>query len=165
LAALEIDDVSKNSVEIANQSGELLGKITPEIQKTSDLVQEISASSTEMSNGADQINNAVQQLNKVVQQNAANAEEMAATSEELNGQAIRLKDISSYFKIDERGGLGQNRNVQRAAPVRNFTTQKVEREQPAKREKTHKRADDIKGVDIDLSSNQDKSIDDEYEKF
>jgi len=101
IAANEIDEVSKNSVNIAEKSGKVLAEIVPDIQKTARLVQEISAASVEQRAGAEQVNNAIQQLNQVTQQNAAASEELATSSEELSGQAEQLKELVSYFKIDK----------------------------------------------------------------
>lgn len=100
-AATDIDNLSKNSVDIAEKSGKLLESIVPDIQRTSNLVQEIAASSQEQSESSNQVNNALQQLNQIVQQNAANAEEMASSSEELAAQADSLKDLVSFFKVEE----------------------------------------------------------------
>lgn len=100
-AATEIDELSKNSVDIAEKSGKLLESIVPDIERTSNLVQEIAASSQEQSESSNQVNTALQQLNQIVQQNAANAEEMASSSEELAAQADNLKDLVSFFKIEE----------------------------------------------------------------
>lgn len=102
-AAAEISDLSNSSVQIAEQAGQMLAKLVPDIQKTAELVQEISASSEEQSGGANQINGAVQQLNHVVQQNAGVAEEMASTAEELANQADLLLTTISFFKVDGNG--------------------------------------------------------------
>ncbi|MHB8845938.1 MAG: methyl-accepting chemotaxis protein [Nitrospirota bacterium] len=99
-AAGEISQLSSSSVQIAEQAGEMLAKLVPDIQKTAELVQEITASSKEQSGGADQINSAIQQLNQVVQQNAGAAEEMASTAEELSSQADQLQATISFFKVD-----------------------------------------------------------------
>ena len=101
-AASEIDELSSNSVEIAENSGQLLQQIVPDIQKTAQLVQEIAASSLEQSESSGQVNLALQQLNQIVQQNAANAEEMASSSEELAAQADSLKDLISFFQLEGR---------------------------------------------------------------
>jgi len=100
-AAGEIDDLSKNSLEAAENSSKLLDAIVPDILKTANLVQEIAASSQEQSDSSGQINNALQQLNQIIQQNAANAEEMASSSEELSAQAEGLRELVSFFKVDE----------------------------------------------------------------
>ncbi|WP_317898061.1 methyl-accepting chemotaxis protein [Aurantibacillus circumpalustris] len=100
LAASEIDEVSRKSVDIAVNSGELLKNVVPNIQKTAELVQEIVSSSIEQNSGAEQVNNAIQQLNQVVQENAAASEEVAAGAEELNAQAEQLKETVTFFKLD-----------------------------------------------------------------
>ncbi|MDH5597797.1 MAG: nitrate- and nitrite sensing domain-containing protein [Cyclobacteriaceae bacterium] len=97
-AATEIDTVSKNSVQIAQESGRMLSEIVPDIERTAQLVTEITAASKEMNTGADQINAALQILNNVVQQNASSSEELAAASAELNSQAGGLKERISYFR-------------------------------------------------------------------
>ena len=93
VAASEINMLSKNSVQIAEETGEKMGKIVPEIEKTSSLVQEISSASQEQNTGAEQVNISLQQLNQINQNTAANAEQLA-------GQAGRLKDIISFFKVN-----------------------------------------------------------------
>ncbi|RJP78764.1 MAG: PAS domain-containing protein [Desulfobacteraceae bacterium] len=102
-AAGEISNLSISSVEIAENAGEMLNKIVPDIRKTAELVQEINAASNEQSTGADQINQALQQLDKVIQQNSAASEEMSSTSEQLAAQAEQLQMAISYFNIDGNG--------------------------------------------------------------
>ena len=85
-AAAEITELSTGSVKIAEAAGDMLEKLVPDIQKTSDLVQEIAAASTEQNAGVEQINKALQQLDSVIQQNASASEEMSSTSEELSAQ-------------------------------------------------------------------------------
>lgn len=97
-AAKEIDELSKSSVKIADESGALLQKIVPDIQKTAILVQEIAAASAEQNAGANQVNNAIMQLNQVTQQNASASEEMSSSAEELASQAEQLKELISFYK-------------------------------------------------------------------
>lgn len=122
-AAAEIDDLSKNSVDVAEKSGKLLAEIVPDIQKTANLVQEIASSSQEQGESSNQVNNALQQLNQIVQQNAANAEEMASSSEELAAQAENLKDLVAFFKIgdDEKNTSGFKEN--KLKTYQNWTSQ------------------------------------------
>jgi methyl-accepting chemotaxis protein len=99
-ASEEIDQLSTSSVAVAEKSGSLLNEIVPDIQRTAKLVQEISAASVEQNSGADQVNNAMQQLSQVIQQNAATSEEMASSSEQLYAQAEQLRDLMSFFTMD-----------------------------------------------------------------
>ncbi len=102
IAADEIMELSDSSVKVTEESGKLLDDLIPEIENTSKLVQEISAASVEQNSGADQVNSAIQQLNQVTQQNASSSEELATSAEELAGQADQLKELISYFSIEEQ---------------------------------------------------------------
>jgi len=104
-AAGEINQLAKTSVRIAEDAGNMLTKIVPDIQKTADLVQEINAASNEQTSGAEQINKAVQQLDMVIQQNSSASEEMASTSEELLGQAEQLLNTISFFRVGGTGAI------------------------------------------------------------
>lgn len=100
LAASEINELAVSSVKTAEIAGETITAMLPDIQNTAELVQEISASSNEQNSGAEQINMAIMQLDKIIQQNAAVSEESSSMAEELNSQAIMLKDVISFFKIN-----------------------------------------------------------------
>lgn len=97
-AAGQISHLSSSSVEVAERAGQLLLKIVPDIQKTSDLVVEISAASSEQNKGVEQINKAIQQLDTVIQQNASASEGASTTSESLANQAQELKDAIEFFR-------------------------------------------------------------------
>ncbi|NLY40816.1 MAG: chemotaxis protein, partial [Desulfovibrionales bacterium] len=98
-AAAEISDLSSSTVTIADQAGQMLVQLVPEIQRTADLVQEISAASNEQNAGAEQINKALSQLDHVIQQNASASEEMASTSEELSSQAEQMQATMAFFHL------------------------------------------------------------------
>jgi methyl-accepting chemotaxis protein len=112
-AAGEINELSTNSVEVAEKAGTVLDALVPNIQKTAELVQEIAASSREQDAGADQIAKSIQQLDAVIQQNASASEEIASTSEELSGQSEQLAEMISFFTVDDgthgRRGLGSHK--------------------------------------------------------
>ncbi|MBI9091728.1 MAG: HAMP domain-containing protein [Desulfobacterium sp.] len=98
-AAAEISNLSVSSVEIAENAGDMLEKIVPDIKRTAELVQEINAASNEQNSGSEQINQALLQLDQVIQQNASAAEEMSATAEELSAQAAQLQGSIGFFKV------------------------------------------------------------------
>ncbi|MBI5162949.1 MAG: methyl-accepting chemotaxis protein [Magnetospirillum sp.] len=110
-AAAEISAMSADTVGIAQQAGQMLAKLVPDIKRTAELVEEISAACREQDIGAEQVNQAIQQLDKVTQQNAAASEEMSSTSEELAAQAEQLRETIGYFRI------GETDRVVRAKPV------------------------------------------------
>jgi methyl-accepting chemotaxis protein len=98
-SAAEISELSSSSVEVAEEAGNLLAQIVPDIQKTAELVQEISAATNEQNEGGSQVNTAIQDMDKVIQQNAAASEEVASTAEELSSQAVQLQKTISFFKL------------------------------------------------------------------
>ncbi|MBF0186536.1 MAG: methyl-accepting chemotaxis protein [Magnetococcales bacterium] len=107
VAAGEISQITGSSVEVAEQAGNIMQQLVPDIQKTAELIQEIAAANQESHTGAGQINQAIQQLDQVIQQNAAASEEMAAVSTELSDGASSLQEVLGFFKIGQRKG-GQN---------------------------------------------------------
>lgn len=100
IAAQEISGLASNSVGTAEQAGELLKTMVPDIQRTSDLVQEIAAASEEQNTGLAQINVAMSQVSAATQQSASASEELAATAEEMSGQAEQLQQLMSFFKVN-----------------------------------------------------------------
>jgi methyl-accepting chemotaxis protein len=122
-AAAEISTVSSQTVKVAEEAGEMLTRLVPDIQKTAELVAEISASSREQEIGADQINQAIQQLDQVTQQNASASEQMSAASEELAAQAEQLQASIAYFRIDEGTGA-EKRQTALAAKVAKPSTER-----------------------------------------
>ena len=102
-AASDILELATQSVNKANNAGERIKAMVPDIRRTADLVSEISASSHEQNAGATQINQAMLQLDEVIQQNAAAAEEASSMSEELTSQAEQLRQMISFFKMEMSG--------------------------------------------------------------
>ncbi|MBW4055193.1 MAG: PAS domain-containing protein [Proteobacteria bacterium] len=164
-AAGEISQLSTSSVAIAEQAGDMLNRMLPDIQKTAELVQEISASSKEQDTGAEQINKAIQQLDQVIQQNASAAEEMASTTEELSSQAEQLKATIAFFTLD----TGQRRAL--PAPARAVTKQIASNRTTTARVTTHKTAkagasvNKTGGVNIELGHGGADDLDEAFEKY
>jgi methyl-accepting chemotaxis protein len=102
-AAAEIGTLSTETVKVAQEAGDMLGRLVPDIKKTAELVQEITAACREQDVGSSQINQAIQQLDKVGQQNASASEQVSSTSEELASQAEQLQSTISFFRIEESG--------------------------------------------------------------
>ena len=155
IAAGEINELTKSSVEVADKAGALLESIVPDIQRTAKLVQEITAASIEQNSGASQINNAINQLNKVTQQNAASAEEMATSSDELSSQADSLKDLIGFFKVHD---TGVNHRAKTVVPKQSLATRPV----LTKKQNTRSASIQTKGAMLDMGSD---ANDNDYEKF
>ncbi len=130
-AAGQISHLSSSSVEVAERAGQLLLKIVPDIQKTSDLVVEISAASSEQNKGVEQINKAIQQLDTVIQQNASASEEASTTSEKLANQAQELKDAIEFFmtkstkKANDKEVAAEKRTP--AAPIHKTSVRHIQK--------------------------------------
>ncbi|SBW12222.1 Methyl-accepting chemotaxis sensory transducer [uncultured Alphaproteobacteria bacterium] len=99
-AATEISALSSDTVKSAQEAGQMLLRLVPDIKKTADLIEEISAACREQDIGAEQINQAIQQLDTVTQQNAGASEQMSATSEELAAQAAELQKNVAFFRLE-----------------------------------------------------------------
>ncbi len=159
-AAGEISGLSTRSVAIAEQAGEMLTKMVPDIQKTAELVQEITASSKEQDTGAEQINKAIQQLDQVIQQNASASEEMASTSEELSSQAEQLSDAVAFFKIDG-GGHSRAPRQQAAKQVKKI---QIAHAGAKGKSAVTKRAPGG-GINLELGHAGPDHMDDDFEKY
>ncbi|WP_028579979.1 HAMP domain-containing methyl-accepting chemotaxis protein [Desulfogranum japonicum] len=156
-AATEISELSSSSVEVAEQAGEMLAKMVPDIQRTADLVQEIAAASKEQDTGAEQVNKAISQLDQVIQQNASASEEMASTAEELSAQAEQLLDTMSFFKVEESGRL-QPKKIRKV-----HKSHKQGRLPSPSRQESKKEVTSQGGLNLDLDG--DDGLDDEFERF
>ena len=166
-AAGEISQLSTSSVAIAEQAGDMLNKMLPDIQKTAELVQEISASSKEQDTGAEQINKAIQQLDQVIQQNAGAAEEMASTTEELSSQAEQLKATIAFFALDT-----QPRHTASAPQHKQPTISHIAPKMHtlvATKPAAGKKATPVEkkqgAIHLDLGSNGADNLDAEFERF
>ncbi len=142
-AAVEINNLSANSLKLTEEGGSLMMKLIPEIQKTATLVQEISSASSEQSAGALQISKAIEQLSQITQQNSASAEEMSSTAEELASQAESLEEAVAFFNTGKSFKTYQTKNVAKKnhLPVG----------QAAKKSK--------EGINISMNDSKDKDFD------
>jgi methyl-accepting chemotaxis protein len=151
-AAAEINKLSASSVEVAENAGEMLAKLVPDITKTSELVQEITAASNEQNAGAEQINKAIQQLDQVIQQNASASEELSSTASSLTGQAEQLLDAVGFFKMND----SHSRKA--------VKTQNIPASNTPKANNPGGNGSGKKGFSIDLGS-KDFDLDSEFERF
>lgn len=100
-AAQEISSLASENLRVAEQAGQQIEAVVPDIQKTSELVKEIAAASEEQASGVSQVNNAMLQLDQVSQQNASSAEELSATAQQVSGQAAHLQQIIEFFRLSD----------------------------------------------------------------
>lgn len=163
-AAAEISAMSGETVQSAQNAGEMLNRLVPDIRKTAELVAEISAACREQDIGAAQINEAIQQLDKVTQQNAGASEEMSATSEELAAQAEELQSSIAFFKVDTAARGIQPKPV---AAVSRASSMAKGPARPAPRQATSTVAAQqarVKGFALDLSMGGPDATDREFKE-
>lgn len=168
-AATEIGAVSSETVKAAQQAGEMLTGLVPDIKKTAELVSEISAACREQDQGAAQINQAIQQLDTVTQQNAAASEQMSATSETLAGQAEELQASIAFFRVKEGNGLHKARPA--AAPARKPAAATPKRgvsarkPSPPARSAVASQQERAKGFALDLASGGPDADDADFKQY
>lgn len=173
-AAEDINDLAGNSVAIAEKTGDMLQRLVPNIQKTTELVQEISAASNEQKAGADQINQAIQQLDRVIQQNAASSEEIASTAEELNAQATQLQHAVEFFttqdnepkskKAVKKTKSAKKQRKKRKKKQKAVTQKQSETTTLESQDSEEENGDVEKGYDRVLEERND-ALDDEFEHY
>ncbi len=168
-AAAEISDLSSSSVEVAEEAGEMLKIIVPDIQKTAELVEEINAASNEQSSGAGQINNAIQQLDSVIQQNAGASQEMSSTAEELSLQAEHLQATIAFFQV---GSENNKKNIHKTTRHNQKNKHREKAVHIAEEVKTPEvianeqaKTPKFTGIALDMVSYRTDKIDDEFEKY
>ena len=100
-AAAEINKLTENNLTQSKQVTEMVLKILPLIEKTSDFIENIVDSSQEQDVNISHVTNIIRRLNEISQGNAVAAEEMASSTEELEQQTVSLTKMVSYFKVDQ----------------------------------------------------------------
>jgi methyl-accepting chemotaxis protein len=100
-AAKEIGSLAHSSLKVAERSGGLLKELVPSIRKTAELMQHLAAVSREQASGVVQMNRAMVQVDEVTQKNASAAEELSSTAEELAAQAESLRQMMTFFHMEE----------------------------------------------------------------
>ena len=121
IAAQEIGGITKDSVRISENAGNLINEIVPEVQKTSELVQEISAASSEQNTGILQISTTMSSLDMLTQSNASASEELASTAEEMSAQAEDLTQMVGFFNT---GNTNKSSNIQKSTSTKESTIEK-----------------------------------------
>ncbi len=153
-AATEINELTSSSLKISETAGDKLATIVPNIEKTAKLVQEISTASREQNSGAEQVNDALQELNNIVQQNAAASEQIALQADDLFGKGEQLKEVISFFKMNEHGANFSHETL--SSPVLNAKPEEVSAHNGSLNKKD-------KGVEIEMLATE--PLDKAYEKF
>lgn len=84
---------------LVDETGKTMNEIVTSIQHVAAIISDISTASQEQSSGITEINQAVVQMDNITQQNSALVEQIAAAAEEMKGQAEKLVQAVSVFKL------------------------------------------------------------------
>lgn len=122
VVADEIRALAQRSAEAAQQTAQLLvdmafkiqrgkevlghlasrfDKLTSSARTIGSAMEEIAMASAEQAHAVNQVRVALTQINDAVQKVAASAEESAAASEQMKAQVQSLREMVSYFKLEE----------------------------------------------------------------
>ena len=99
-AAKEIEQLSDESVKVADIAGLKLQEVVPKILNSAKMIKEIAKASMEQNLSINEVNNSIQQFNNTVQQNAAASEELSSNIQELTAQSEQLLSVVSLFKVN-----------------------------------------------------------------
>jgi methyl-accepting chemotaxis protein len=99
LIGTSVDNVEAGS-RLVGDAGSTMDEIVASVQRVSEIMSEISVAVGEQSADIRRVNGSVCQLDEVTQQNAALVEQSAAAAESLKGQAARLANVVSVFRLD-----------------------------------------------------------------
>ena len=107
-AAAETAEMIQDSIKkveigtsIANTTAITLDEITEVVKKSEGIVTEIAEASNYQATAIAQIDRAIEQVSQVVQNNSATSQQCAAASVELSGQASRMRDLISVYKLGD----------------------------------------------------------------
>ncbi|RUR53136.1 methyl-accepting chemotaxis protein [Vreelandella populi] len=101
-----IEDIAQRIAEGAHQAmhnGESMGEINTAIRHVTDMMQELSLAAKEQESGITQISTAIAQMDSATQENVSLVEETSTASASLEGEASRLAELVSAFKLPNTG--------------------------------------------------------------
>jgi methyl-accepting chemotaxis protein len=105
IKTLIVDSTGKvaDGSKLVGEAGNTMREIVDSVRRVTDIMTEITAASHEQSGGIEQINQAITQMDEVTQQNAALVEQTSAAAEAMQGQAARLAQAVSVFRLNDAG--------------------------------------------------------------
>ena len=92
-AALEISELSQQTMTVSSEAGALLKELVPEISRTAELVGDISSASRDQSIGTQQIQSAIRELDDVISLYGRLTSEAAGAAGELAAGAKTLDEL------------------------------------------------------------------------
>ncbi|WP_158241864.1 methyl-accepting chemotaxis protein [Tabrizicola sp. TH137] len=98
-SAGEISGLATQTLRMAQLASDMLHRLVPAIQQTSELVTGLSANARELSLGTSQIATAIQSLDSVTQQNTSASESLSSSAVQLSAQAEQVRGTIAYFQL------------------------------------------------------------------
>ncbi len=98
-AAMEITDLSTQSVSAIEETGRGMEDLVPDLQKTVELVKAIYSQSREQSLEVDSLSEVANRLSTIADQNKASSESINKQSQQLLQMAEDLNMEMEYFKV------------------------------------------------------------------
>ena len=98
-AATEIKNIATSSVDIANKAGDLIGRVVPNIIKTSNIVQEIAKMTKEQKSDINKLKSAINQQKQIVQFTHTNTEKLLSSADQMTEQSQILVELVNDFKV------------------------------------------------------------------
>ena len=99
---------------LSDRTAAQLEAISAAVAQAAEITEDIAKASSQQADGISQVNVGLAQIEQVTHQNTASAEQTAAAASELDGQARRLREAVSRFRMtDDHDGAAQwtNRNA------------------------------------------------------
>ena len=98
LIGASVSTVEAGSRQVT-EAGATMSEVVRQVGSVAHLIQQISSATAEQTNGLGLVNSSVSEIDQMTQENAALVEQSAAAAESLRGQADRLVQAVSLFKL------------------------------------------------------------------
>jgi methyl-accepting chemotaxis protein len=98
-AAMEITDLSTQSVSAIEETGKGMEELVPDLEKTVELVKAIYSQSREQSIEVDSLSEVANRLSTIANQNKASSQSINKQSQQLLQMAEELNKETEYFKV------------------------------------------------------------------
>nr|WP_319400955.1 hypothetical protein [uncultured Carboxylicivirga sp.] len=98
VAAGEMNELLRHSVEVSASSVEKLELMVPEVLRSGEMMNHIVASNNELVSGANMVNQSIVELNRISQESIVVAEKLANESNDLDSMSLSIVDQVKFFK-------------------------------------------------------------------
>jgi len=92
-------DMTRESVEFANEAGQYLETITHSVGEISDMTSQIATASEQQSAVVESVNQSVVAITDLANQTSEGAERVTGNSQELTSMASSLRELVKHFKV------------------------------------------------------------------